>query len=392
MADARALLRAHRAENRIRHPHAAYSDAGKLLCKLCHESVKSESLWDGHIRNQSHRKKLQALQKTATPPQETSGPSKRKHDDVDDSMSDADGDDPEELIRKKRSRTDVGGHGGERERDRKEKTGTPPLLSRRSSHPPGQGVEIAIPSRPATPAAGSNSATSTPKAAPIGRSPLIGSDTMSTPTSTSTPTTQQATLPISTQSLTVPSTTSAAPITTSNSSITITTTSAGAGGAAVDEAEWAAFEAEIASAEQAPAPSASYSADATISAPAMTAAQVVAKSREEENERRKHLLDAQIADEREDATRALEAEFEEMEELEGRVRRLKERREELRKGSVANLRGVSATPASVPTSGVKSSGAADGKENNSNSNAQGDEDEDEDEEDEDDDWDAFRFR
>ncbi|KAK6956555.1 hypothetical protein Daesc_001833 [Daldinia eschscholtzii] len=392
MADARALLRAHRAENRIKHPHAAYSDAGKLLCKLCHEPVKTEALWESHVRSPNHKTRAQAIQSnnlSSQPPQGVSsstegGNGKRKHDDIDEGMSDGDDGDAEEAVRKKRSKPDLAlstSNGGEKRQ-------SPPELSRRTSHAPGHGVEIAIPSRPATPAAGSNSATSTPKGAPVGRSPLIGSETAST-TSTSTP----ANLPISTQSLSVPSTTA-------------TTTTAApqqqqqgaqqSSNDAVDEDEWAAFEAEIA-AEPAPAPALSssgglqsYSADATISAPAMTAAQIAAKSQEEENERRKHLVDAQIADEREDATRALEAEFEEMEELEGRVRRLKERREQLRKGSLA----AATNPTTAANDDVvMAKGPAEGKENSNNTNIPEEEEEDEDDDDdEDDDWDAFRLR
>ncbi|KAI0847293.1 hypothetical protein F5Y00DRAFT_120071 [Daldinia vernicosa] len=373
MADARALLRAHRAENRIKHPHAAYSDAGKLLCKLCHEPVKSEALWESHIRSPSHRKRAQALQSNLPEqPQAVSSTDgangKRKHDDVDEGMSDADGD-AEEAIRKKRSKPDLAlstSNGGE-------KRLSPSELSRRTSHPPVQGVEVAIPSRPATPAAGSNSATSTPKGAPVGRSPLIGSETIST--STSTP----SNLPISTQSLSVPSSTT--------TTATTAPPPAQPSNDAVDETEWAAFEAELA-AEPAPTSGLqSYSADATISAPAMTAAQIAAKSQEEENERRKHFVDAQIADEREDATRALEAEFEEMEELEGRVRRLKERREQLRKGGVANLRGGPAANDDV----VMAKSPADDKENNDSSIPEEDEEE-EDDDDEYDDWGAFRLR
>ena len=73
MADARALLRAHRADNRIKHPHATYSDAGKLLCKLCHETVKSESLWDGHVRGANHRRNLAAATTVQTRTQPTAG-------------------------------------------------------------------------------------------------------------------------------------------------------------------------------------------------------------------------------------------------------------------------------------------------------------------------------
>ncbi|KAI1396915.1 hypothetical protein F4819DRAFT_107583 [Hypoxylon fuscum] len=356
MADARALLRAHRTENRIKHPHAAYSDAGKLLCKLCHELVKSDALWEGHVRGPDHRKRLQSSPPSQPQPVDD-GNSKRKHDCVEETTSDADedgedDDDPVGAVRKKkRSKTEI----------------VPPTLGRRTSSTPIQGVEIAIPSRPATPAAASNSATSTPKAAPVGRSPLVGSDTANAPST-------RTSLPISTQSLAVPA----------------STTTPNAANGAVDEAEWAAFEAEMAATAD-DETTGHYSADATVSAPAMTAEQIAAKSQEEENERRKHLLDAQIADEREDATRALEAEFEEMEELEGRVRRLKERRDELRKGSVANLRAA----AGHVVMAKDSPAGADGKENNNGMNEDKEEEEEEEEEDEeedDDDWGTFRFR
>ncbi|KAI1204084.1 uncharacterized protein F4807DRAFT_375673 [Annulohypoxylon truncatum] len=429
MADARALLRAHRAEHRIKHPHAAYSDAGKLLCKLCHEPVKAESLWENHIRGPNHRKRAQLQNSPQSQPQSQTtsttdrssnngtgtgteigagvGSGKRKLDEVDEGQSSASDSASEDAIRRKRSRASVG-----------EKRQTPPVLGRRASNAPVQGVEIAIPSRPATPAAGSNSATSTPKGAPVGRSPLIGgsaeAQTGGTPMSISTPTSTPSTsaqnnnnngngngnLPISTQSLASQSATATANPTTNNNHNNDSTSQATSN--AVDEAEWAAFEAEIATASEAPGTNGNdpYNS-ATISAPALSAAQLAAKSEEEENERRKHQLDAQMADEREDATLALEAEFAEMEELESRVRRLKQRREELRKGSVANLR---ATATTTTTGGGGGGGGDDsdismtkspagGKENESTGVIEEEDDEDEEDEDEDeDDWDVFRFR
>ncbi|KAI3333786.1 hypothetical protein F4824DRAFT_470861 [Ustulina deusta] len=389
MADARALLRAHRVESRIKHPHAGYSDAGKLLCKLCHDVVKAESLWDTHIRSQTHRQRLQTLQRQQhpDPPSQAMDESihkRKRSEDTDEPMSDASED--HDAIRAKRSKTDAAhpstsnstgsGVEGAKEKD-KEKTQTPPGLVRRTSGTPVQGVEIAIPSRPATPLAGSNSAVSTPKAISIARSPLVGSDRSSTSGASAAATS----IPISNDMLAVPAQN------TMQLSSTRNDTPATQASGAVDEAEWAAFEAEM-SVLDAPAPTTSanatsapgqFYADATISAPALSAAQVAAKSEEEEHERRKRAMEAEMADEREDATRALEAEFEEMEELEGRVRRLKERREELRKESVMNLRGIA----------TRKAGAADGKENARNDDLDEDDEEAEDEEDE---WDGFRFR
>ncbi|KAK8078788.1 hypothetical protein PG994_002595 [Apiospora phragmitis] len=393
MSDARSLLRAHRAANRIEHPHAAYSDAGKLLCKLCHEAVKSESLWDGHLRSAAHRQKLTALQERQQQeqPQSSSRPAaaptetntttttinhKRKHgideDDIDmddsaDGLTGAGGEDA--ASRKKKNRTDSTGTGGERA------SNTPPSLTRRTSNAPEKGVGIAIPSRPATPLLDAGSANSTPRLPSHGRSPLIGSGSEH---SNSTPNTSHGRAPTSAPD------SAAATATTTN-----TTTTAPAAGKSVDEAEWALFEAEIAdTAEPTPPPPESLpnprGAAGVISAPALTADQIAAKSQEEENERRKLRFDAEMADEREDATRALEDEFDEMEELEARVRKLKEKREELRKGSMVNLRAAATTgPKTAKTL------AAGGKENGGIAEDSEEDDEEDEEEDFDD---GFRFR
>jgi zinc finger protein 830 len=149
----------------------------------------------------------------------------------------------------------------------------------------------------------------------------------------------------------------------------------------VDEGEWAAFEAEMI--HGTPAKLGVYSRDAVISAPAMTAEEVAAKSEEEERARRKVLADIELEDEKEDATRALETEFEEMEELEARVRKLKERREALRqRASVsvpASAEGLNKLRASLVS--------ATGKESSTSDVTEG-----EDEDEEEDDWDGLRFR
>ncbi|KAI1817258.1 hypothetical protein GGS20DRAFT_533309 [Poronia punctata] len=394
MADARALLRAHRVENRVKHPYATYSDAGKLLCKLCREAVKAESLWDAHIRGKSHREKVQALQQERAPNQDEddSAHKRKRSEDGDEPMLDGDAD--QDTARIKRSKTDAPSHitmpdnaphGTETNKEKdKERIHTPPGLARRASGTPSQGVEIAIPSRPATPLASYNSAVSTPKAI-LNRPPFGGSDSSSN-SAVSAP-------PVQPRSTSIPNETLGGPAQG-------TTKAPSTGGAnartqdssAVDETEWAAFEAEM-SALNSAAPETtsiangptSYSADAIISAPALTAAQIAAKSQEEEHERRKHAAEAEMADEKEEATRALENEFEEMEELEGRVRRLKERREMLRKESLMNLRG-----AAPPKTG------GDGKENaagsTNNPGRAEDIEEEEDEDDDEDEFDGFRFR
>jgi hypothetical protein len=95
----------------------------------------------------------------------------------------------------------------------------------------------------------------------------------------------------------------------------------------VDEDEWAAFEADIATAEA----QVQAANDAVILAPAMSAEDIMKKTAEEEYNARKERQEAEIEGDKEDAARKMEEELEEMESLEVRVRRLREKREELRK-------------------------------------------------------------
>lgn len=136
----------------------------------------------------------------------------------------------------------------------------------------------------------------------------------------------------------------------------------------VDEDEWAAFEADIAAAE---APTVDdYS---VISAPAMTAAELAERSKEESNAQRRERQEAELEGDKEDAARKMEEELEEMEGLEERVRRLREKREALRnKESLMGLNKPEAAPAILEKTV--------------------EEDDEEDEDYEDDDWDAFRMR
>lgn len=130
---------------------------------------------------------------------------------------------------------------------------------------------------------------------------------------------------------------------------------------AINEDEWAAFEADIA---EAPPPE---TAATIISAPAMSAAEVKAKSVEETNAQRKERLEAEMEGDREDAARKLEDEFEEMEGLEERVRRMREKREAVK---VREVRAAA----------VKSMDVVEV------------EDDDEEDDDDEDDWDGFRMK
>ncbi|KAJ0354740.1 hypothetical protein COL154_011604 [Colletotrichum chrysophilum] len=358
MADVRSLLRQQRAARRIEHPHAAYSDAGKLLCTLCHEAIKSESLWEGHLRGSGHAGKIKTLQQAASTTTNGSAtadaaPSNKRKHDSDEDMAEDEG--MAEAVRKKKSRTNMSTparlSAGEADRDLKDVTLTPPSLTRRTSTTPVQGVEIQIPSRPATPAhKDGNSSNSTPLNQPVGPSPLIPREASPTLARTKAPPQQNGT---------------AAP--------------AEAAGQ-VDEDEWAAFEADIAAA------TAPVSEDAVISVPAMTAEEhaEAAKTEEEEREKRRLAAEKDLEDEKEEATRALEEEFEDMEELEARVRRLKEKREALRhQGDAGSGAASSTVVAAKPTE-------ADAKEN-VKANAE-EEEEDDDDDEEEDDFMGFRYR
>ncbi|KAK0673088.1 hypothetical protein QBC41DRAFT_312149 [Cercophora samala] len=360
MADVRALLRQQRAARRIEHPHASYSDSGKLSCAICLEPIKAESLWEGHLRSAGHRQRVQVLSNTT---RNSNGPSlagfvdqtsaattpstnKRKHSDSDDEMGDTF---DEDAARRKKSRPDLVTTSDENQRAAAERSKplTPPL-TRRTSGTPTFGIEMQMPSRPATPVAireerernGSGSAGTpmsiTPKPASQNRSPLI---------------------PEEPQQKQPPNTSAPAPVT---------------------DDLWAEFEADLLQEKKKPAAVAALEdSDAVISAPVMTNEEIAAKSEEDERQKRRALADIELEDEKEEATRALETEFEVMEELEARARKLRERREALR---VQGGGGSAAIPA------VK--GSALGKENAAVPEDEDDEDDDEEE----DDWDGFRFR
>jgi zinc finger protein 830 len=82
MADVRSLLRNERVSRRINHPHANYSDSGKLLCAVCNIQIKTESLWENHIKSPQHSVRLEHLR--ANPPPTTSQARKRKAGEDDD--------------------------------------------------------------------------------------------------------------------------------------------------------------------------------------------------------------------------------------------------------------------------------------------------------------------
>ncbi|KAF2804687.1 uncharacterized protein BDZ99DRAFT_467372 [Mytilinidion resinicola] len=106
----------------------------------------------------------------------------------------------------------------------------------------------------------------------------------------------------------------------------------------VDEELWAAFERDVAT----PPPEKHFvpalAAAATIQAAPVSAAELAAQAREDMSAQRGR-RDAEIEAEKEDAARQLEDEFEELEGWEERARKLREKREALRKA-----RDLSAPP------------------------------------------------
>lgn len=105
----------------------------------------------------------------------------------------------------------------------------------------------------------------------------------------------------------------------------------------IDESEWAAFKRDVATP---PPPASALTSAATISAAPLTAAEIAAQAREQESLQNKERMEAVIEGEKEDAERRLEEEFDEMAELEERLRRLREKREALRMTRREEMVGV----------------------------------------------------
>ncbi|KAJ5776281.1 uncharacterized protein N7511_001292 [Penicillium nucicola] len=99
---------------------------------------------------------------------------------------------------------------------------------------------------------------------------------------------------------------------------------------AIDEDEWAAFERDVAAPSRLPQAPAALAAEATISAAPITTEELAAQQAREKAAATQN-RDAELEGQREDAARFMEEEFDEMDQLEERVRILKQKREELRK-------------------------------------------------------------
>jgi len=90
MADVRSLLKNERAARKIQHKYASYSTTGTLSCRVCHLQLKSESLWEGHLRSPGHIMRQQKLEDQATSPVsevQVHQTKKRKADDEEDAQA-----------------------------------------------------------------------------------------------------------------------------------------------------------------------------------------------------------------------------------------------------------------------------------------------------------------
>ncbi|KAK0766561.1 hypothetical protein N5P37_000286 [Trichoderma harzianum] len=384
MADVRALLRQQRAARRINHPYALYSDAGKLLCTLCRDHIRAESHWDAHLQSDKHKKRLSAINQSiiddANAEVEDEDPEDDENNEAGGEEEDAEGHDA--LAAQKRKLDQLGPEEKDTDMDDEDearrKRSRPATASEddpnRNKKPlmPTQGVQVQIASRSSTP----SQQPAVPKLATS--LPSRQASNLATPASSSS------------MSISIQPQSSTASLSLSQSQ---PAQPASQDQQQVDEDEWAAFEADIAAQD--------YDDDAVISRPAMTAeeAAAAAKDAAEEDavqnpESRKSKADAEIEDEREEATRALEDEFEEMQELEARVQRLKEKREALMRKRSETLTQDQADDIQTAVKAV-SDPQDEGKENvhTTGDSAKTDaDDEEEDDEDEEDDWDGFRFR
>ena len=278
MADVRSLLRSERAQRRINHPQASYTATGTLECSVCHIPLKSDiEIWDKHLKSTQHAMRQERLRLNTTQrPKSTNLPEKAEAEDtraVSAGSKKRKADDGDDDSRK-RTRPVVDVPGGFFD-----ETIEP---DKASSQPVAEVKDIATKQGDAA----------------------VKSPQVSHRTNGIAPELNSGNSPM-------------------NSTFQPPT-------APIDEDEWAAFERDVATPPPDPTAPSALTAAATISAAPMTAAELAAQSREQASLQDRERREAEAEGEKEDAARALEDEFEEMEGLEERVRRLREKREELR--------------------------------------------------------------
>ena len=269
MADVRSMLRNERQARRLTHPHLAYSTTGTIVCLVCHIQLKSVNLWNKHLGSDQHAMRLQRIRDNALgrPPGAPPPP-----------PEDSDDQHPEPANGSKKRKAD------DLDDD-----------ARKKSKPASTVAQQYFEDEEAYNA----------------HFHLSESDEDSVDSAA-----QDTTLSAPEPTILQPSNPEVAP-----------TPPKTAENDGVDEDEWAAFERDVAT----PPPEASaLTAEATISAAPISAAELAAQSVEEASAPRKSLRDAELEGEKEDAARQMEEEFDEMAELEDRVKRLREQRERLR--------------------------------------------------------------
>jgi zinc finger protein 830 len=154
-----------------------------------------------------------------------------------------------------------------------------------------------------------------------------------------------------------------------------------------EEAEMDALEADLAALERESRANAAVVSN-TISAPAQTAEDIAAQAREEQSAQRGR-RDIELEDEKEEAARALEDEFAEMQTLENRVKKLREKRELLRAGKLEQAIEGAKTVA-TEDGGGGANGSVDLVQTEEKSIVNGEQD-DEDEDDDDEEFDDWTF-
>ena len=268
MADVRILLKNERAARRIDHPQAAYSSTGTLECSVCKVPLKSDiEIWNKHLRSTQHAMRAERLRIRTKQP---SANSRRTTSTINIINT------VENPVNssKKRKASDE-----EDEEDSRKRTRPEDPDSRKSTN---RRVSFDDLSDTSTPATTRHIELARPSPTQV-TGPPPPTDTSKT----------------------------------------------------VDEDEWAAFEASLArpispSPPPATAPNTALTAAATITAAPLTAVELAARSREEASLQSKEIREAEVEGEKEDAARQLEEEFDEMEGLEERVKKLREQREALR--------------------------------------------------------------
>lgn len=270
MTDVRSLLRNERASRRIVHPQATYSTTGTLVCLVCHIQLKAESQWEKHLLSAQHAMHLQRIRDgtLGRPP----GAPPPVEESLNGGGKKRKADDGEERVKKRRVQ-----------------------------------LEEPIPEEPID--GGSGAAADSDQDGQDGEGSADPAALI-------------------TQPLPGPAKAPPTPPNRAENNTRSDNLSTTKNHQAIDEDEWAAFEREVAT----PPPTTSIlSSEATISAAPLSAAEIAVQEREEANLQKKERMEAVIEGEKEDATRRLEDEFEEMAGLEEKVRRLREQREALRK-------------------------------------------------------------